>query len=327
VAERLGESKMADRTPDGCAECHQETVRQWTASKHAIGWTNPDFVTESADLTEERCLPCHAPAPLLDQPPLERPRLRDDLRECGVDCNTCHALQSAYAGPYDTWGPHPTKIDRERLRQLPFCGTCHAMEVHEYNALYVDSLEPSEKPRLCAECHMPARVARLTQGHLMSRLHPERIVRDHSFPAYTEEVTRDAVEASEPTLQRGKDHRVDLHFTLTNRGAGHRIPTGEYGHRELRILAELLDSEGRVMGTKERSLFAKRTNGLIPGEPTSFSFSIDLPDQTLPARLRLLVERVNEDRSFRVTLLAYDRPVALVEPGGLAKSVHLPHPD
>ena len=302
---------MVDRSPNGCAECHQETVRQWAASKHAVSWTNPDFITQSGNLSEERCLPCHAPTPLLEQPPLERPQLREQQRGCGVDCNTCHAVGSAYAGPYDTWGPHPTIVERQRLRQLPFCGTCHAMELHEYKAFYVDSLDESEEPKLCAECHMPARVARLTQGHPMSLSHPKRIVRDHSFPAYTAEVIQGAVEVSEPTLDRRKDNRVDVHFTLTNRGAGHRIPTGGYGHRELRILVELLDSEGRLMGSKARSLFAKRTNGLIPGKPTSFSFSLDLPHGAVPARLRLLVERVNEDRSFRVTLLVYEGPVVV----------------
>jgi hypothetical protein len=95
--------------------------------------------------------------------------------------------------------------------------------------------------------------------------------------------------------------------TLTNRGAGHRMPTGEFGHRELRIQVELLDAEGQSLGQGFHSIFAKDEAGLEPGEPTPFTIPVELSSDVPPAKVKLLVERINRDGSFRYTLAKDER--------------------
>ncbi len=299
---RLTEDHMADTTPRGCAECHADIARQWATSAHAQAWTDPAFVDETLGRTLHDCLPCHAPEPLLEQPPGAAPALRTTYRDCGVDCNTCHRVGCAYAGRYRTFGAHPVRQDLTRLPCPTFCGTCHETEQAEYDSRYVPSPTSPQEAKTCAECHMPTARSRLTQGHLLSYIHPKRPVHDHAFPTWTEEALRGAVELSGMAVEQAGDAQVGVRFTLTNRGAGHRIPTGKFGHRELRILVEVTDPAGRPLGADEKSLLAAESEGLLPGRPTPFAFRVTVADAAAPLRVHVLVERVNEDQSFRRTL-------------------------
>ena len=312
---KLLKPDIRSRPPQDCAECHNEITRQWSRSKHAIAWTNPDFMETSNELTDLECLPCHAPTPLLQQAPEQPAELRDHNRHFGVDCKVCHFVNCSYAGPYDTWGPHPTTQKTRRVGSAQFCGTCHLMELQEYNDLYVEAVESAaggggKRLKACAECHMPARRSRLTQGHILSLAHPKRIVRDHSFPAWTNRPIRGAVEVLELGTHREADGPFTVDFTLVNRGAGHRIPTGKFGNREVLLVVELLDRQGNVLGSDERSLDSNRAEGLAPEELTPFSMTVEVPETAEPAKVRLVVDRVNLDRSVRHTFAERQQAIA-----------------
>jgi len=196
------------------------------------------------------------------------------------------------------------------------------MEFQEYNDLYAETVESESGQseatttksgktlKACAECHMPARRARLTQGHILSLAHPKRIVRDHSFPAWTIQTLCGAVEVLELDAHREAGGQFAVDFTLVNRGAGHRIPTGKFGNREVLLLVELLDRQGNVLGNSERSLISNRAEGLAPEELTPFSMTVEVPETAEPAEVRLVVERVNRDRSIRHTFAERQQPVA-----------------
>jgi len=192
--------------------------------------------------------------------------------------------------------------DLTRLPCSSFCGRCHELEKKEYETLYLETVDP-ECAQTCADCHMPQYLDRLTQGHLLSLIHPKRPVHDHSFPLYSEAVTGGAVEVTRLTGRLRPDSQVAIEVTLVNRGAGHRIPTGEYGHNELRLLVTVLDSDDRVVGETEDSVFAGYHDALAPGEPTHFLLQPVVEDSGKPLRVKLLVEMVNKDRSFRYTLV------------------------
>lgn len=276
-----------------------------------MAWTNPAFAAESSGLTETQCLPCHAPTPLLEQPPKQPLVLRERERGFGVDCVVCHLDGCQYVGPYDSWGPHPMRQETARLKSAEFCGECHLMEHQEYTALYLPAMEAGHTtPKTCAECHMPACRSRLTQGHVLSLIHPRRTVRDHSFQLWTDRLIQGAVELIDLEVHRKSPEEFKASFTLVNRSAGHRIPTGKFGERELRLQVELLDEGGRVLGSGSRSCFSARTQGLAPEKPTTFSVVVAIPGGQQPAAVRLVVERVNRDRSFRRTFLTAQRPVA-----------------
>ncbi len=289
---------LASQTPASCADCHQEIARQWGASAHAHAWTDPAFVAASEQHTKAECLGCHAPLPLLEQaggPPRVRAVRRDD----GVDCAACHKVGCAQGGPYDTLAPHATRRV-PALRSSRFCGRCHEKEIEQYEALYAP-LTPDAQQRSCADCHMDARSAHLTQGHLLSGLHPRRIVRDHAFTSWKRHA-RSAVEVTSAVFAR-EGERIHAQFALLNRGAGHRIPTGAGGHREVRIRVFALDEHGNVLGRVESSLVSAADEGLEPGTPRAFDLWLVAFAPETVADVRLLVERVNADESLRLVLV------------------------
>ncbi len=282
-----------------CAECHIDIADQWEKSAHAAAWTDGEFVEGTKGHFSESCLPCHASKPMLEQASGDLPLLRQSRRADGVDCHACHAVGCDYAGPYDGWGPHGTQNHGSRLRDSAFCGSCHVMEYEQYKKHYLQS---QEKPAECIDCHMPAYRSRLTQGHVLSLIHPQRTVRNHEFPAWPAGRTQRAIEVGQMAIAEAGSHSYQISFTLTNRGAGHRIPTGKFGHREVRVAVELLGGDGAVEGQAEESI-KSLTGGLVPGRATPFVINVDVGAKGKPAELRLLIERVNEDRSFRLGLV------------------------
>ena len=290
------------QAPRVCADCHRAIARQWRDSPHAQAWLGENFIAESKQYTKKECLPCHAPLPLLEQEPDRLPRLRAERRRDGVDCYACHQVGCAQAGPCNAPAPHATVSDGGRLGTAGFCGRCHEQEYKQHRQLYLKSVAEGTA-KTCIACHMPVAIARLTQGHLLSRFHPRRIVGDHSFCAWTEELLRGVLEASPLELLRTDGGAVEVAFTLTNRGAGHRIPTGKHGYRELRVRVRLLDAAGAILGMAEDSLLGDSEEGLEPGKPRAFAMLVEAAGNALPTRVQLLVERVNEDASFRVVLL------------------------
>jgi hypothetical protein len=296
---RLGEDHVKSTRPSGCAECHIDIVCQWQSSPHASAWTSAAFQEMAAG--DSYCTPCHAPEPLLEQPPSDAPRVRDHDRVDGVDCHACHAYCGAYAGPYETFGPHGMAQDLVHLPCSGFCGRCHAMEYEEYETLYLESMTPGCAPE-CGDCHMPIYIDRLTQGHLLSYIHPKREVHDHSFPLWTPLITAGCVEISELTARMSSTSQLVIATTLINRGAGHRIPTGEFGHNEVRLLVQIVDDANQVVGETEESVFAGDDKALSPQAATPFAFEVNLAPDARPSRVDLTVEVVNEDRTFRYAL-------------------------
>ncbi len=304
---RLAEREMQDRTPQGCANCHTNIAQQWERSAHAMAWSDPEFIRETEERSITDCLPCHASRPLLEQPPGDPAQLRDHQRHFGIECRTCHQLGEAYVGPYDSHiGPHPVVQDTIRLPCSDFCGICHEMEAEEHAELYRSEASAN---LTCAQCHMPTYRERLTQGHLLSYIHPKRVVHNHAFPVWSPVVSAGAVEIGQPKTAAAEGRPFEVSFTLTNRGAGHRIPTGDFGFRETadrRRIAGLgrpdrrPSREGRHAGTGA---------SLAPGMATSFTLPVALTANESPRTLRVLVERVNRDRSFQYTLAEGEWPI------------------
>ena len=100
-----------------------------------------------------------------------------------------------------------------------------------------------------------------------------------------------------------------MSFTLTNRGAGHRIPTGDYGYREMRVAVELLDSEGQTVGQAHQAVLPGQDGSLAPAVATEFTVQLAPPPNRTPQVVRVLVERVNGDRSFQYTLAESEWPI------------------
>lgn len=303
---RLAEREMQDRTPRGCANCHTNIANQWERSAHALAWSDPAFLRETDERSITDCLPCHAPQALLEQPPGEPAVLRDRDRQFGVECRTCHQLGEAYVGPHGSrLGPHPVVQDSVRLPCSDFCGVCHAQEAEEHAELY---LSAESSGLSCAQCHMPTYRERLTQGHLLSYIHPKRTAHDHAFPVWSQVVSAGAVEIGTPAT-RAAGPAIEVSFTLTNRGAGHRIPTGEYGYREMRVAVELKSRDGRTVGQAHQAVLPGQAQSLAPGVTTAFTLQVAAGTDESPQAVRVLVQRVNGDRTFQYTLAEREFPI------------------
>ena len=306
---RLGEREMQDRTPPGCANCHTNIAQQWERSAHADAWTDPEFLRQTRDRSIDSCLPCHASLPLLEERPGESPHLRHDDRPFGVECRTCHQLGDAYAGPYESrLGPHPARQDTTRLPCSTFCGMCHELEEEEHSGLYLAAEGSAGKT--CVQCHMPTSRERLTQGHLLSYIHPKRTVHDHAFPSWSPGITAGAVEIGQPTAARAPGEVIEVSLNLWNHGAGHCIPSGKFGYREMLVAIDLLDADGRSIGTAKRAVHPGQALSLAPGVATQFVFEVVAPGNDLPQRVHVLVQRQNRDRSWRYTLAEGEWPIS-----------------
>lgn len=297
----LGQRELEDTTPPGCAECHIDITRQWERSAHSIAWTSPAFVKASLEHQKEYCLPCHASQPLFEQRSDERAQLRTSNQHFGVDCNVCHQRGCEYVGPYNNrLEAHPTAQDIVRLPCADFCGTCHHVEMKEFTE-FNQSLDSEEQFTGCAACHMPAYKSRLTQGHVLSYIHPKRTVRDHSFPIWVQEVAGDAVEIADVDTTVSKA-TIQVDAILINRGAGHNIPVGGFGHHELVVRVEMLTQDDSLLSASEQSIFPGDENRLPPKRPVAFSFRMEGLNPAEISRIRILAEHVNESRSVRFTL-------------------------
>jgi len=113
-----------------------------------------------------------------------------------------------------------------------------------------------------------------------------------------------------PSVTRAKNGPTEVTFTLANRGAGHRIPSGEFGYRKLRVAVELLDRGGRTLGQAEQAVFPGQDLSLAPWVPTPFRLRVAATGNEATERVRVVVQRVHRGRSFQYTLAEGEWPVS-----------------
>ena len=218
-----GPLPAGDRDPEACAGCHPGEHAEWRASRHAAAWIDPVFQAEFARGRPAWCVGCHAP----DAP---QPTAVDDADPRvarGVGCDGCHLrggrMVSSRAAP---GSPHGTLADPS-FGSADFCAGCHEFRFPVLGARgvlerYTD--EPMQETVSqwrrsgmagevgCADCHA------VTPG-------------GHRFPgSHDQDMVAGALDLS--VCREG--HAIAA--VLTNRGAGHNIPSGGV-HRRMVLRA------------------------------------------------------------------------------------------
>ncbi len=308
-----GESSMK---PAGCAECHQAIHAEWADSPHARAFTNAAFQQELTAHAQEQCTSCHAPQSILADGPLVA---RKTDRDLGVICQSCHMTSDcAMAGPNPAFDLHPVEPRQGFYRSSAMCGRCHESTYREWVAAPLPGTElqlvrgkefglratglgdvtavPDKKT--CQECHMQPVTRRQTDKKPFDTLHPAYEGRTHIFSATHEELAHDAVSLKLTDASADAD---GLHLVVeaTNVKAMHNVPTGAFGHRELDIVAELTDADGKVIADDRHALLADLHAALAPGEQRSIELALR---PTSPGQqVRLRAERV--DRTGQVVAL------------------------
>ncbi|MBW2416613.1 MAG: hypothetical protein JRG76_19130 [Deltaproteobacteria bacterium] len=263
-----------------CRRCHGAVYEEWAGSLHATAWTSETFAAVTGDHAAGDCLGCHAPAPLGSDGEV---RLRDDHRDEGVTCISCHLSEVPSGDRLTMRGPHePTSpvevhaITRDTLfLRAELCGGCHEGVLEQWR----DSPEPDDgSPRAtCQECHMPA-VRRTMETYDPEKPYSALLValgdpvdgRRHRF-----EVPPDPWEDIDVETRAVAG---SLRVRVANR-LPHAIPTGRFGVRVARI---------RVTwpgGERERLLRADLDEAVPAGQSRVYEFD------GVPATAAAVLER------------------------------------
>jgi hypothetical protein len=251
-----------------CARCHKEVYEEWSGSPHAQSFRSASFARVTADRTAAPCLGCHAPGPLGAQGQIA---LRDDHREEGVTCVTCHLSTDpahgrlAMRGPHARTAPvdvHPVVIDPLFL-EPELCGTCHASVLEQWKASPVPEKGERES---CQGCHMP-RVRRTIESYnpdlpysgVLVALARDVDGRRHGFG-----VPNDAGEDVAMRARRAAGGGLEIEV---RNGLPHAIPTGAFGRREARVRVSWPGGE------RSQELRADLDQAIAAGASRAFAFA------------------------------------------------------
>ena len=254
-----GGSTLDFSNSETCRECHPEVFEEWESSYHAMAFLDPlvRAKEQSNNFREVGCIPCHAPAPILESAIGKGARVyeRFSFREDGIDCLSCHKIGDHVAGTRTIAVAQAAcaPILHEQLGKPALCAPCHNQ--HET----VDEWEATEYARQgtdCNDCHMPAVERNLADGST-------RPGRSHRFlGAHDRGMLQRGIEMSH-TIERAPDGTATLAVSLTNEGTGHNYPS-DARHRALDLVVTLIQEDdvelpprdsrtaGRERGTERR---------------------------------------------------------------------------
>lgn len=237
-----------------CGDCHQDIYREWKDSPHANSFINAAFREETHEYQFTFCIGCHAPETIFTDEKI-KPRKVNESE--GVNCNSCHLNDCKLSGPTPAHGPHPIAGENPFFRSSELCGRCH---VGTYEAWLASGT--AEGRKTCQDCHMPAINRKLIQDDPWQKIYPKRDGKQHLFsPQALSTKDEHPLKLSFIRVNRTGD-KVEGLLELENTGIPHSIPTGDYGYREVFVRVELLDNEGRVVASKEESLFVELKTAL-----------------------------------------------------------------
>lgn len=240
TAQSVPETLPSLRAKD-CGVCHQVIYQEWQGSMHAKAYSNAFFQAyHKKDKYEPSCLVCHTPLenqlektisyrnqnyyrPIAKENPAFDPVLQSE----GVTCAVCHVRDGVVLGPYSREqldSPHPVKYD-PKFKNKDLCLQCHQVPSKPFSLMRTGVCSTGEefignlwdqKGYQCQHCHMDRVQRSLVAGY------PERETRMHNWPGgYSGEQLEKAF--SFQAIRR----QDSLWITITNSGAGHKVPTGD----------------------------------------------------------------------------------------------------
>jgi nitrate/TMAO reductase-like tetraheme cytochrome c subunit len=227
------------------------------------------------------CISCHAPLATLTNTVPENPfdpKQESPLLADAVSCEFCHTIsgkevqiQKLSLGAYlfprvgqteILYGRHPDAKTEAHLTQpsqfllsSELCGTCHrfghpvsGMAIQDTYAEWKQSPYAAQGVR-CQDCHMPAYAGRVAvDGKDRTELHAHVFLGGHT------EMIRKAATLrvnSEWGQRDGKDS-LKVTVSITNSGAGHLIPTGIPGIREMWLEVSAFSGGQQQLATERR---------------------------------------------------------------------------
>jgi hypothetical protein len=306
-----------------CGRCHRDIYRYWKASLHAQSADDARFQAVFRKLKDERarpdldqiCLRCHAPALLQGQDFKWERKVSWE----GVTCDFCHSVRSVRSdtktpfildvgevksGPLRDAKPtvHGARYT-EAFSSSMLCSPCHqfvnekGLEVLSTYAEWQASPYPA-RGTTCQTCHMRSAAGKVVDPKVaqvaMSSVNLHEMPGGHSVT----ELNR-ALQAQIVAERRGGT--VDVTVQVSNRGAGHRLPTGSPLRSIVMVVQvdggtgksqtgtrtysrTVVDENNQEVGEESavwlRGTRVLRDDRLAPAERRAEKFSFEMPTNT-----------------------------------------------
>ncbi len=259
-----------------CEECHGKMAMEWKSSSHAAADRGPLYQAMRNRAVAAACDHCHAPFAGKADP--------DEAgAHEGVTCDACHTISAVTerraGGGFELRTREPVKYGplcdakdhyfhkmgcSPLHEKAELCSACH----HLYRAVpggeipvFTEYDEWKEGPYAdegldCQRCHMPG-----TRGEVARGAPPRPSVPHHGFLGRDGTLRRHAltVRVSVKELASGGG-RLEVTAVVTNRGAGHKVPTG-LPERRVLLRVRALDDAGAVQAEGERVYGRVLTDG------------------------------------------------------------------
>ncbi|MHB8792145.1 MAG: multiheme c-type cytochrome [Thermoleophilia bacterium] len=270
-----------------CGNCHTEIYAQWQGSMHSNAFQDKFYLKMHEEASKDTdgavdafCTGCHTPIGTYsgEVPPTSGAQI-NEISKKGVQCDFCHTVTKAdftFAPSKIKQGPFTDSISTfhdtaysELLTKSEFCGMCHDV-THPDNKLPLEATYSEWKASpyaaqgiQCQDCHMtpgpgvtkpnpgtaalggPARPHIFTHqfvgGNATSLASPE-----HQKLA-TAQLQAAASLSITPPASVAPGSSMELQVTVTNKGAGHYLPTGLTEVREMWLDVTVTDANGKTI--------------------------------------------------------------------------------
>jgi len=275
-----------------CAKCHIDIYEEWEPSSHAAAWVSEAFLYSLSETGTVVCWGCHAPRAYLPSHK-GRPVLRGSNLIEGVNCTACHTIGCSHITVIDADIPEDEEDDRDTIESSTQpCSACHEGTYSQWLE-YFKKKEGITDLKTCVECHMPE-----VQRALMpaSQAPSEFSLKKRFYPSPTFKApSRSALSLKTSKIIETSSGGIDVELMLCNHGAGHHIPSGRYGYREVRLEVQLDGKDSTPVQTKR--FFIEMGNALTPGWNGPYRFHFDHRGELLNARVTR-VDRKGEEQAI-----------------------------
>lgn len=306
VTVQPGNATAQDFPPSSGCGCHGPLVAAWSPSMHAQSIIDPVFLVKVGEAREEAgeevavfCRRCHSPIGNMTGDP---DGLASDVAGEGVTCMFCHQVTNLDGPPgntafllqpdltrraqlIDPAAPHPATYS-ELHTTAEFCGGCHNVD-HPTNGTHLESTyaewaESSYAAEgvVCQDCHMSSEpgVIGSSTGTACSTGKERDNIFMMSFVGAN--VGQGPADASRVLLQSAASVELQmpevvspgsvatLTVTITNKGAGHYLPTGLTEVRDmwLDVYTKSVDGGVTRIGERRFGTIMRGADGTFPVE-------------------------------------------------------------
>jgi nitrate/TMAO reductase-like tetraheme cytochrome c subunit len=358
------------KTSSTCKQCHEQIYEQWTSSTHSKAYRDPIYQAflrrvdqQSQGKLTPFCVSCHAPLATLTRSvptKLFDGDVKAPLLEEAVACEFCHTISGsevqltklslgAFLFPRigqtaTLYGRHEdAKTDAHPTQRSKFllsselCGTCHrfghpatGVSIQDTYEEWKDSPYPAEGKR-CQDCHMPAYSGKVAaSGKERPELHAHVFLGGH-----TEMIRKAATLQLQSNWKGGGKETLNVAVSVSNVGAGHLIPTGIPGIREMWLEVSVLNGQ-QVVATEKRpftqELFDSEGKPAMPWEAVRIGKDTRIrPKKTRIERLTFklaspgdvrieakLLERLVSEQAARYAGMSPSPPMPMAEASAAA---------